>query len=54
MSKTKREKYCDESQAGTYWLGRGSQLQMEAQYIFEHPSWDSLLYGVSADFLVRA
>ena len=32
----------------------GSQLQMEAQYIFEYPAWNSLLYGVSADFLVRA
>lgn len=32
----------------------GGQLQMEAQYIFEYPAWNSLLYGVSADFLVRA
>lgn len=48
----KREKYCDESKAGTYWLG--GQLQMEAQYIFEYPAWNSLLYGVSADFLAVA
>ena len=32
----------------------GSQLQMETQYIFEYPAWNSLLYGASADFLVCA
>ena len=51
---TKEKNIATGSQAGTYWFGRGSQLQMEAQYIFEYPAWDSLLYGVSADFLVRA
>ena len=25
---------------------------METQHIFEHPAWDSQLYGASADFLV--
>jgi hypothetical protein len=27
---------------------------METQHIFEHPAWNSLLYGVSADFLAGA